>query len=127
MTLTDKLICLVLGLLGMVIHVFGVKIPSFKARVKVSNEIFTYSEYLQDDLAALITSAGILVTILLILPDLLAWHPVALLWVKVGFIFIGFTDSSIIVAKMGKADDKLNKIIDEKTGLADPDNQLQNT
>lgn len=118
LTFTNYIECLVAGLLGMCLHLV-VKIRGIKARAKVANENFDIASYLKDDCMAIASSFVTVLIFLLILDEVLGIKPAVRPYLKFGFIFVGFTGSSILISVLGTAQDKLNKVIDIKTDIAD--------
>lgn len=119
MTLETYAWCFSAGLLGILFHIFAIKIPAVKSRTKVANEKFNVGQYLQDDLAGIITSVLSVLILLVVLDELVAFKPVVLPYLKAGFVFVGYTGSSILVALLGKAQSKINQVVDIKTDKAD--------
>lgn len=119
MTLQTYLWCFIAGLLGIGLHIWAVKLPNIKAQAKVGNIPFSYSKYFQDDLPAILSSAITVAIFLVILDELVAFKPAVIPFLKAGFIFVGFTGSSILIALLGKASKRVNNIVDAKTDIAD--------
>jgi hypothetical protein len=119
MTPNTYLMCFFAGLLGVLFHVFAVKIPAVKSRTKAANLVFTYKEYLNDDLAGIFASLLTVMILLITLDELIAFKPAVIPYLKFGFVFVGFTGSSILIAILGKAQGKINSIVDIKTNIAD--------
>lgn len=111
--------CFVAGLLGILFHVFVVKLPSVKARAKAANVEFSIKSYFQDDWVAL---GAALITVLIAvfaLDELLGYRPNVLKYIKYLFFFVGFTGSSLLIALLGKTTKAINDIVDVKTDIAD--------
>lgn len=119
MTTNTYIMCFLAGLLGILFHLFAVKIPSTKTRATVANMKFTYSAFFQDELAAILASFLTVIIFLVLLDEFIAFKPDVLPYVKAAFVFVGFTGSSILIAALGKASAKINTIVDVKTNLAD--------
>lgn len=111
--------CLIAGLLGILFHLFAIKIPSMKKRAKVANEKFDLRSYLQDDLAAIISSFLTVLITLVILDEAVKLKPAIQPYLKFGFVFVGYTGSSILVSVLGTAQKKIDKVVNEKTDIAD--------
>ena len=119
MTIETYVWCFLAGLLGILFYIFAIKIPSVRQRSKVANMPFKISEYLQDDLAPIMTSVLTVLILLVVLDELVAFKPVVVPYLKAGFVFVGYTGSSVLVALLGKATAKINEIVDVKTDKAD--------
>jgi hypothetical protein len=111
--------CFLAGLLGIAFHIFAVKLPATKTRAQVANMAFTYTAFFQDELAAILSSLLAVIAALVALDELVAYKPDVLPYIKVGFIFIGFTGSSVLIALLGKASSKINAVVDIKTNISD--------
>lgn len=111
--------CLIAGLLGILFHLFAIKIPSMKTKAKVANEKFDLACYLKDDLAAIISSLLTVLITLVILDEVVKVRPAIQPYLKFGFVFVGYTGSSILIAVLGTAQKKIDKIVDTKTDKAD--------
>lgn len=119
MTFNTYLLCFLAGVLGILFHIFAIKLPAVKERARVANMPFSYSAYFQDDLAAVLASLLTVVILLVVLDELVAFKPSVLPYLKFAFVFVGFTGSSILIAVLGKAQDKINQVVDVKTDVAD--------
>lgn len=119
LTFSTGLWCFLAGLLGIALHIFAIKIPGVKQRATVANVPFSYSDYFKDDLAAIIASVLAVLVLLVILPELIAYKPEIVPFLKIGFVFVGYTGASVIVAIMGQFQTKLNGIVNTKTDISD--------
>jgi hypothetical protein len=119
MNLNTYVLCFIAGLLGILFHIFAIKIPAVKERARVANVKFSYREYFADDLAGMLASLLTVVILLVVLDELVAFKPAVIPFIKFGFVFVGFTGSSILIALLGKAQKKINDIVDVKTDKAD--------
>jgi hypothetical protein len=111
--------CFLAGTLGALLHLFAIKVPAMKERAKVANEKFDLSDYLKDDLAAILSNLLTVLILLLVLDEVVKFKPVVEPYLKAGFVFVGFTGSSILISILGRAQKKLNSVVDEKTDIAD--------
>ena len=111
--------CFIIGLVGILFHVFVIKLPAVKERYRVSNKVFSLRTYLADDWVALGGSLITLIACLLFVDEVLKWKPAIIDYIKFAFLFVGYTGSSILLSVLSQADKKLNKIIDIKTDIAD--------
>jgi len=119
MTISTYLLCFVAGVLGILFHIFAVKLPAIKTQAKVANLKFSYSQYFQDDLAAILASLLSVIILLVVLDEVVAFKPTVMPYLKFAFVFVGFTGSSVLIAILGKATAKVNAVVDEKTNIAD--------
>lgn len=118
-TLQTYLLCLAAGLLGIAFHIFAVKIPAVKTSAQVGNVPFSYGNFFQDELAAILASIIMVVIFLFILQEVLAMEPAIKPYLVISFVFVGFSGSSFLVSLLGKAQGKVNSIINSKTDIAD--------
>lgn len=119
--------CFLSGLLGLLFHIFAIKIPGIKARATVANVPFSFIQYLKDDAVAIFASLVSIILFIVLLDEAVALKPAVLPYIKFGFAFVGFTGSSILIAIFGTAQTKLNKIIDIKTGPPDTPDTINKT
>lgn len=119
MALSIIIQCFLAGVLGQLLHIFAIKVPAMKERAKVANEKFNLLEYLKDDLAAVLSNVLTILIFLVVLDELIKLKPAVEPYLKVGFVFVGFTGSSILISLLGRAQKKLNQVVDEKTNIAD--------
>jgi hypothetical protein len=119
MNLNTYLLCFLTGLLGIFFHLVTVKIPSVKKQSLAANLPFTYLGYLKDDALPIISSLCSVLILLLILDELIAFKPAVLPFVKVGFAFVGFTGSSILLSLFSRVSAQINRAVDWKTDVAD--------
>ncbi len=119
MTAQLYLQCFIIGLVGILFHVFVIKLPSVKERSRVANKPFSIQSYLADDWVALGASLITLIACLLFIDEVLKWRPNIINYIKFGFLFVGYTGSSILLSVLSQADKKINSIVDKKTDIAD--------
>ena len=119
MSLSTYLWCFLAGVLGTLIHLFAVKIPAVKKSAVAANIKFTYSGLFEDELAAILANLFSILAVLLVLDEVLKFKPELLSWLKIFFLTFGFMGSSLMVAWLGKAADKINSVVDVKTNIAD--------
>jgi hypothetical protein len=109
----------IIGLVGILFHVFVIKLPSVKEASRVANKSFSVKEYLSDDWIALCGSIVTLVACILFVDEILKWKPAIIDYIKFLFFFIGYTGSSVLLAVLSQATKKINKVVDIKTDKAD--------
>ena len=119
MTFSTYILCFVAGLLGIFFHIFAVKMPAVKTSAQVGNVPFTYRAFFQDELAAILASLLMVIILLVVLQEIIAYQPAVVPYLKAGFVFVGYTGSSLLVSWLGKAQDKINSIVNIKTNTAD--------
>lgn len=111
--------CVIGGILGMLFHLFAVKLPAVKKRATAANLKFNIKDYFKDDYLALISNVLMLVILVWALDEIVGYNPSFIRGAKFFFIFVGYTGSSFLIDKFGKYDKTTNKIVDEKTNIAD--------
>lgn len=119
MNFNTYLMCFVTGLLGIFLHIFAVKIPMVKQQAKSANMAFSYITYFQDELAAILASLISVVICLALLNEIVAFKPEVVPYLKFGFLFVGYTGASLVISVLGKAQEKINCVVDVKTNIAD--------
>ncbi len=119
MTAETYIWCFLAGLLGLLFYLFAIKIPTVKNNAKVANMPFSYGQYFQDDLAAIMASLFTILILLVVLDEVVALRPNVLPFLKAGFVFVGYTGSSLLVKVLGKAQSKIDEVVDIKTDKAD--------
>lgn len=111
--------CAIAGIIGMLLQVFLVKLPSLQLRYAKANEKLTIGRFIQDEWVTLIGSVLTILAIVYCLDEVLNLQPDLVKVIKWLFIFVGFTGSSIIMALFSKTAKTLNGIIDVKTNELD--------
>lgn len=119
MTTSTYLYCFLAGLLGMLFHIFAISMPAVKARQQVANMNFTMACYFKDEAAAIVANLLTLLIVLITLNELVAFKPEVIPWLKIGFVLIGYTGSSLLITVLGKAQAKINNVVDVKANEAD--------
>lgn len=103
------------GFIGIAIHVFVVKIPSYKKKCKAAGISFSIKEYFKADYIAIIGSVLTVLGTVYTLDEIMKGYPSFKEWVKLFMIAIGYTGSSLAIAILGKAGDALIKTIGTNT------------
>jgi hypothetical protein len=111
--------CFIGGLLGLLFHLFAIKIPAAKKRAEAANIPFKLKEYFKDDYPAVIASLLTVVIFVYLLSELIGYNPSLLRTVKYFFLGVGYTGSSALISLLGKYDKGTLKIVDVKTNLSD--------
>lgn len=107
------------GLLGVLAHVFFVKLPAVRKRSLAANKPFVASEYFKDEWVALIGSIITVVICVFIVDEIVGYNPSLMRFIKGLFVFVGYTGSSLLIALFGVADKAILKVVDKKTDIAD--------
>lgn len=111
--------CFIAGLIGMLLHIFLVKLPSALNRSQMANVRLTPAKFFREEWITITGSALTVLAIVYCLDELLNLKPELVKIIKWLFIFVGFTGSSIIMALFSRTAKTLNSIIDVKTDIAD--------
>lgn len=115
------LVCFAAGLLGTLIQVL-VKLHSLQKKARAGNApVPTFGSYLKEDMVAILLGVVFLVACVFVLGDkgVKNYQDVYENWSRAIFIFVGYGGSDLAVRFLGRASEKINKIIDEKTDIAD--------
>jgi hypothetical protein len=111
--------CLALGILGLLFHLFAMKIPAVRSRAKAANMPFTLKAYFAEDYPAVIASLITVIIAVLCVDELVGYKPAIMDYLKFFFVFVGFTGSSILISVLGRFDASIKTIVDVKTDIAD--------
>ena len=111
--------CVIGGILGILFHIFVLKLPAVRARAKAANVPFKMSDYFKDDYLAIVASLLTVIILVWVLDEIIGYNPSFMRYIKFFFIFIGYTGSSVLVNVFGKFDKEVQKIVDIKTDISD--------
>jgi hypothetical protein len=111
--------CVLGYMLGMLFHLFAVKIPSARRSSLAANKAFHVKEYLLYDWPAIVSNilAGAIGVYLV--DDLIKWKPSALNTLRVLMACFGFVGSSLLIALFGAYSKYVLRVIDVKTNISD--------
>lgn len=90
-----------------------------KTKAKLSNEKFDAIMWIKEDYFALIINVLSPFIVVYLIDEWLDLEEGVINKIKSIFVFVGFTGSSVIMGFLSAADKKFNKIIDNKTNIAD--------
>jgi hypothetical protein len=119
MTTLQYFSCAGAGVLGIMFHIFVVKLPALKKRSAAANIQFSIKGYFQDDWIALGSSVIALFTVLFVIDEVVKYKPIVADFIKWLFVFVGYTGSSTLQALLSRTDTTINKVVDVKTNIAD--------
>jgi len=121
MAITTQLIiqCILMFILGQLLQLFWLKIPSLKKRAKAANYQFSIKEYWGTDWNLILGTQVIGAMLILGLNELTQWKPIILEVVRWFFGGIGAFSNSVVLSKLSSYEKKLNNFIDVKTDIAD--------
>jgi hypothetical protein len=107
------------GILGILFHVFVIKIQSAKVRSKAANIEFSFPQYIKDEWAVLLGNFICVCMLVVGIDELIGLKPGLAKAVKWLFFFVGISGSSIFMYAFSVADKKIRNVVDIKTNLAD--------
>lgn len=107
------------GTLGILFHLFAIKLPSVKRRAYVANHDFSVAEYFKDDWIAIVASFVGLAGWIVCYDELIGYKPEVARMAKFLFFFVGVTNNSVSMALISIATNKVMAVIDIKTNIAD--------
>jgi predicted cation transporter len=110
------------GLMGLLFHVFALKLPAMKTRAENANMGFSLSGYLKDDWVSLCASIASVVIAAFVIDEILQLQPAIKGYLKFFFVFIGYTGSSVLQGILSRTEKKIQQVVDEKTNKADGNN-----
>jgi len=119
MTTQTYILCAVASFMGMLFHVFALKIPSAKTRATAANIKFSIGDYFSSEWPAIAANIASIVIGLLIAGEALKFKPEMQGWIITISAFYGFTGSSLLIAIFGQVSKKINSVVDTKTNVAD--------
>lgn len=106
--------CLVIYVLGVVLHLTWLKVPSLREKSKMANVTFSLRTWWLEDWHTVVGNVALGGIMLFGLSELITWKPEILSYVRWFFAFMGTFGSNIAMTKFGKFEQILNAIIDEK-------------
>lgn len=119
MTTSLYIQCVAMFILGQLLQLFWMKIPSVKKRAKAANYKFSWKEYWAEDWTLVIGTNILGAMIVFGLDQLVHWKPYILEYVKWFFAGIGYFASSAVLSKLSSYEKVLTNVIDIKTDIAD--------
>lgn len=119
MTVSTYIMCFLAGLLGMLFHIFAIQMPAVKTRAVTANMQFSIRGYFKDEAAAIIANLLTILILLVVLKELVAFKPEVLPYITAGFVFVGYSGSSVLISLLGKAQAKINTVVNIKTDISD--------
>lgn len=117
LTLADYAWSCVMFLLGQILHLMWVKIPSIKKKAAANNKKFLFDEWLAEDWNLIIGLNVFAMMLFIGLDQILHFKPEIIDYVRWFFAFIGSTGSSIAM-RYSKYDGNLLKMLDIKSNIA---------
>lgn len=114
MTLPLYAQCIIIYVLGVVLHLTWLKIPSLREKAKMANVEFSLRTWWLEDWYTILGNIALGGILVFGLNELVAWKPEIMNYVKWFFAFMGTFGSNIAANKFGKFEKILNAIIDEK-------------
>ena len=107
------------GTMGILLHLFAVKLPSLREKARVGNLPFSFSEYLKNDWLALVANILTMCILIFCWDEIVGINSAVAKYAKWLFVFVGFTGSSIVLAALSVTNRKILSAIDIKTNVAD--------
>lgn len=112
------------GFIGILFHVFAIKLPALKERAEKANLTFVPAEYFKKDWIALGASVIVVIAVIFVFPEIVKKYPSLNDFAKIFMISIGFNGSSLAQSWLGKTGKWINSVVDVKTNIADNKNDL---
>ena len=119
MTISLYIQIVAMFILGQMLQLFWLKIPSLKKRAKVANYKFSVKDYFSEDWHLIAGTQVFGAMAVLGLNELTHWRPEILDVVKWFFAAIGAFGSSVVLSKLSVFEKKLSNVIDFKTNIGD--------
>lgn len=110
--------CFAVALVGMALQTV-LKIDSLQKKARAANVKFGPADYFKNDWLSITASILTIILFLMFLDNLLKWKPAIIDFVKILFAFVGYTGSDIASRLFSVVNNKINSIIDVKTGKSD--------
>ncbi len=105
-------------LIGVIIQVVY-KVIRMQNKAKIANEPFSFQQWIKDDVWTMLLNVLSPFVIVWLINEWLEFDERIAGKVKSIFVFVGFAGSQVIMGFLSVADKKFNKIIDNKTNIAD--------
>ena len=112
-----------MGLLGLLFHIFAVKLPAQKRRATAANMPFKPADYFAEDWMAICASVLSVVIVAMLIDELSNFSEYVMKYVKFFFVAVGYMGSSFLQSVLSKTDKAINKVVDIKTNIADGKSQ----
>jgi len=113
--------------MGMTLQVL-LKLKSIQQKARVANMSLNIMQYFKEDWISLCASVATLGLVMFFIVDAIEYlkeNSKALLIIKLGFAFVGYTGSDIASRIFGVMSSRINSVIDVKTNIAD--NKIEET
>lgn len=110
--------CVVASGIGIAFQIV-MKMISLQSRSRAANKKFSAAEYFRNDWLVIIATFITCAAFIFFLDELTSWQPFIKGWVKLMFVFVGYTGSSVLQLLLSRTAKKLEQIIDLKTNIAD--------
>lgn len=111
--------CIAMFILGQVLHLMWIKIPSMKAKARAANKAYYFKEFWSCDWNVIIGTQVLLASLLFGLGELLVWKPDIINHIKWTFWTVGAFASSVGMAKFSQYEKSLMQTLDIKSNIAD--------
>lgn len=95
------------------------KMRSMQIKARLANVEFSLKSYLQDDWIVIVGNVVTVLICLFVTGEVVSLKPEIIFYLRMGFVFIGYTGSDILNRIFSVANKKLNSAIDYKTTQAD--------
>lgn len=107
------------ALLGVLFHLFVVKLPSARRKSKAANIPFSPAAYIKEEWDIIVGNLICVSMLIIGIDELAKWKPSIINAVKWLFFFVGISGSSVFMYAFSRVDKTFKKIIDIKTNVAD--------
>lgn len=111
----------ILGVIGITFQI-GFKIKSLSDKAYVANTVFSISSYFKHDLLSILLSFLSVMTAIFFIQDAMSYFEKfksVNLILKLTFLTLGYAGADIASRLLGRYSSLLNKVIDQKTDIAD--------
>lgn len=105
-------------LLGQVVHLLSVTIPSLKSKSSANNHTFDLSSWWKEDWNIIVATNALGIMAMVGLDELLNWKPDVAEYIRWGFALLGFCGSAITM-RLSKYEKKIMAFLDIKANIAD--------
>ena len=106
-------------ILGQLLHLFWIRIPSIRKRTKTTNSVFILKEYWKSDWNLVIGTLIFGALLILGLKEILKLEPNIIFHIRWFFAFAGLSGQAIILSRYSKYEKELNDLISIKSNIAD--------
>lgn len=109
---------LIVTSLGQLIHLLF-KIKSLKEKARVGNASFSFRSFFYEDWVNIAITFAFMAVLMYLIEDAVKLYPQIENYLKGIFAVVGYSGSDLAFRAFSRTSERINKVIDEKTNIAD--------